>query len=221
VGSPERLRLRDELVRGHLPVAQHIARRFSRRGEPEEDLEQVATLGLINAVDRYDPDRGTDFLSYAVPTITGEVRRHFRDQAWSMRVPRREKRRAMCWATGRCPRTSSSRRRSRSGEPISSFACSASFGMRWSYSPREELRRPFDRPPEPVSFVAVSAAGRGAVSVVSSDSAVSTSTASAVSLVVVVAVMASMEVTSVVSGVGGGAGSEAGVTAPGSRDARA
>ena len=91
MGSPERLRLRDELVRGHLPVAQHIARRFSRRGEPEEDLEQVATLGLINAVDRYDPDRGTDFLSYAVPTITGEVRRHFRDQAWSMRVPRRLK----------------------------------------------------------------------------------------------------------------------------------
>ncbi|PVZ08264.1 RNA polymerase sigma-28 (SigD/FliA/WhiG) subunit [Actinomycetospora cinnamomea] len=91
VGSPERQRLRDELVRGHLPVAQHIARRFSRRGEPEEDLEQVATLGLINAVDRYDPARGTDFLSYAVPTITGEVRRHFRDQAWSMRVPRRLK----------------------------------------------------------------------------------------------------------------------------------
>ena len=90
-GSPERQSLRDQLVRGHLPVAQHIARRFSRRGEPEEDLEQVATLGLINAVDRYDPARGTDFLSYAVPTITGEVRRHFRDQAWSMRVPRRLK----------------------------------------------------------------------------------------------------------------------------------
>ena len=90
-GSPERRSLRDQLVRGHLPVAQHIARRFSRRGEPEEDLEQVATLGLINAVDRYDPERGTDFLSYAVPTITGEVRRHFRDQAWSMRVPRRLK----------------------------------------------------------------------------------------------------------------------------------
>jgi RNA polymerase sigma-B factor len=90
-GDPRRAELRDELVRGHLPVAQHIARRFSRRGEPEEDLEQVATLGLINAVDRYDPERGTDFLSYAVPTITGEVRRHFRDQAWAMRVPRRLK----------------------------------------------------------------------------------------------------------------------------------
>ena len=91
--------------------------------------------------------------------------------------------------------------------------------MRWSYSPREELRRPFDRPPDPVSFVVASAAGRGVVPAVWSDSAVST--ASAVSLVVVVAAMASMEVTSVVSGVGGGAGSGAGVTAPASRDARA
>ena len=99
--------------------------------------------------------------------------------------------------------------------------------MRWSYSPREELRRPVDRPPDPLSFVAVSAAGRGAVSVDSvvsaewSDSTFDVSTASAVSLVVVVAAMASMEVTSVVSGVGGGAGSGDGVTAPVSRDARA
>ncbi|HEY0641684.1 MAG TPA: SigB/SigF/SigG family RNA polymerase sigma factor [Pseudonocardiaceae bacterium] len=89
--DPRRNRLRDELVTGHLPVALHIARRFSHRGEPQEDLEQVATVGLINAVDRFEPDRGSDFLSYAVPTITGEVRRHFRDQAWSMRVPRRLK----------------------------------------------------------------------------------------------------------------------------------
>jgi RNA polymerase sigma-B factor len=89
--DPRRQQLRDELVTGHLPVAQHIARRFAHRGEPQEDLEQVATVGLINAVDRFEPDRGTDFLSYAVPTITGEVRRHFRDQAWSMRVPRRLK----------------------------------------------------------------------------------------------------------------------------------
>ncbi len=89
--DPRRSRLRDELVTGHLPVAMHIARRFSHRGEPQEDLQQVATVGLINAVDRFEPDRGSDFLSYAVPTITGEVRRHFRDQAWSMRVPRRLK----------------------------------------------------------------------------------------------------------------------------------
>jgi RNA polymerase sigma-B factor len=88
---PDREKLRDELVRGFLPVAQHIARRFSNRGEPLDDLVQVATVGLINAIDRYSPDRGTDFFSFAVPTISGEVRRHFRDLGWSMRVPRRLK----------------------------------------------------------------------------------------------------------------------------------
>jgi RNA polymerase sigma-B factor len=88
---PDREGLREELVRGYLPVAQHIARRFSNRGEPLDDLVQVATVGLINAVDRYSPDRGTDFFSFAVPTISGEVRRHFRDLGWSMRVPRRLK----------------------------------------------------------------------------------------------------------------------------------
>lgn len=85
---PHRAELRDHLVRGHLPVAQHIARRFAHRGEPLDDLEQVATVGLINAVDRFEPARGVGFLSYAVPTITGEVRRHFRDHGWAMRVPR-------------------------------------------------------------------------------------------------------------------------------------
>jgi RNA polymerase sigma-B factor len=89
--DPERETLREELVRGFLPVAQHIARRFSNRGEPLDDLVQVATVGLINAIDRYSPDRGTDFFSFAVPTISGEVRRHFRDLGWSMRVPRRLK----------------------------------------------------------------------------------------------------------------------------------
>ncbi len=88
---PDREKLRDELVRGFLPVAQHIARRFSNRGEPLDDLVQVATLGLIKAIDRYSPERGSDFFSFAVPTISGEVRRHFRDLGWSMRVPRRLK----------------------------------------------------------------------------------------------------------------------------------
>ena len=89
--DPDRERLREELVRGFLPVAQHIARRFSNRGEPLDDLVQVATVGLINAIDRYSPERGSDFFSFAVPTISGEVRRHFRDLGWSMRVPRRLK----------------------------------------------------------------------------------------------------------------------------------
>jgi RNA polymerase sigma-B factor len=90
-GDRRREALRDRLVEGYLPLARHIARRFSQRGEPQEDLEQVATVGLIHAVDRFSPERGSDFLSYAVPTITGEVRRYFRDKAWSTRVPRRLK----------------------------------------------------------------------------------------------------------------------------------
>ena len=88
---PDRIALRNKLVTGYLPVVQHIARRFAGRGEPVDDLEQAGTVGLLNAVDRFEPDRGIDFLSYAVPTITGEVRRHFRDRTWSMRVPRRLK----------------------------------------------------------------------------------------------------------------------------------
>jgi RNA polymerase sigma-B factor len=89
--DPAREALRGKLVTGYLPVVQHIARRFAGRGEPVDDLEQSGTVGLINAVDRFEPDRGVDFLSYAVPTITGEIRRHFRDRTWSMRVPRRLK----------------------------------------------------------------------------------------------------------------------------------
>lgn len=90
-GDPRRARVRDELVTGYLPVAQHVAQRFSGRGIAREDLAQVATVGLINAVDRFDPEHGSDFLSYAVPTVMGEVRRHFRDASWLMRVPRRLK----------------------------------------------------------------------------------------------------------------------------------
>lgn len=89
--DPARPRLRDQLISGYLPVAEHIARRFAGRGEPLEDLIQVATVGLINAVDRFDPDRGSHFLAFAVPTITGELRRHFRDHGWSAHVPRRLK----------------------------------------------------------------------------------------------------------------------------------
>jgi RNA polymerase sigma-B factor len=89
--EPQRMRIREELVTGHLPVAEHIARKFRNRGQPEDDLQQVARIGLINAVDRFDPNRGTDFLSFAVPTITGEVRRYFRDATWAVRVPRRLK----------------------------------------------------------------------------------------------------------------------------------
>ncbi|MDT7589513.1 MAG: polymerase sigma-B factor [Pseudonocardiales bacterium] len=89
--EPRRGALRDRLITGYLPVAQHLARRFVHRGVPLEDLVQVATLGLINAVDRFDPAFGREFLAYAIPTIQGELRRYFRDHSWSMRVPRRLK----------------------------------------------------------------------------------------------------------------------------------
>ena len=83
--------LRDDIVTRALPLAEHIARRFRGRGEPYDDLLQVARVGLLNAVDRFDVTRGTDFVSFAVPTIMGEVRHHFRDAGWAMRVPRRLK----------------------------------------------------------------------------------------------------------------------------------
>ncbi|MFI1727313.1 SigB/SigF/SigG family RNA polymerase sigma factor [Streptomyces sp. NPDC020489] len=86
--GPERDAVRDELVTAWLPMAHRIAGRFRERGESIEDLRQVAALGLVKAVDRFDPERGA-FESYAVPTITGEVKRHFRDRMWALRVPRR------------------------------------------------------------------------------------------------------------------------------------
>lgn len=89
--DPRRARLRERLVAGYLPLARRIAARFGNRGEPLDDLIQVATLGLIRAMDRFRPEYGTEFLSFAVPTITGEIRRYFRDQGWGMRVPRRLK----------------------------------------------------------------------------------------------------------------------------------
>lgn len=87
--GPERQALRDELVRAWLPMASRIALRYRGRGESVEDLGQVAALGLVKAVDRYDPERGNAFESYAIPTITGEIKRHFRDHMWVLHVPRR------------------------------------------------------------------------------------------------------------------------------------
>jgi RNA polymerase sigma-B factor len=88
-GTPEWARLRDELVTIHIPLAEHLARRFRDRGEPLDDLIQVATIGLIKAVDRFDSDRGVEFSTFATPTIVGEIKRHFRDRGWAIRVPRR------------------------------------------------------------------------------------------------------------------------------------
>ena len=84
-----RAQLLDRVVELNLGVARAVAQRFRGRGEPLEDLEQVAALGLVKAVRLFAPERGKDFLSYAVPTIRGEVKRHFRDHAWTVRPPRR------------------------------------------------------------------------------------------------------------------------------------
>ncbi|KAA8884395.1 RNA polymerase sigma factor SigF [Nocardia colli] len=89
--DPHRNELREEITRLCLPLAEHIARKFSGRGEAFDDLHQIARVGLILAVDRFDVSRGSSFLSFAVPTIMGEVRRHFRDRTWAVRVPRRLK----------------------------------------------------------------------------------------------------------------------------------
>src|SRR6266567_8647964 len=88
-GDPERLRIRGELVELHLPLVEYLARRFRNRGEWLDDLTQVATIGLIKSIDRFDLARGVEFSTYATPTIVDEIKRHFRDKGWAIRVPRR------------------------------------------------------------------------------------------------------------------------------------
>ncbi len=115
-GDPtRRAELRDRLVEAFLPVVRHVAARYRNRGEPLDDLEQVGTIGLLGALDRFEPARGGSFLSFAVPTISGEIRRHFRDKTWSMRVARglkdlqqpiREAVEELSDALGRAPRPS-------------------------------------------------------------------------------------------------------------------
>jgi RNA polymerase sigma-B factor len=87
--DPERARLRDEVVEDHMPYARHIAQRYGGHGASGEDFEQVAYLGLVKAVDNFDPEHGTGFLGYATPMIIGEIKRYFRDATWGVHVPRR------------------------------------------------------------------------------------------------------------------------------------
>ena len=88
-GAGRRSACRESLVHLHLPLVDHCARRFRNRGEPFDDLLQVGTIGLLKSIDRFDPERGVEFSTYATPTIIGEIKRHFRDKGWAIRVPRR------------------------------------------------------------------------------------------------------------------------------------
>jgi len=89
VDHPGRARAREQAINAWLPLARHLAKRYVGRGEPTDDLVQTASLGLVKAIDRFDADRGIDFAGFAIPTIVGEIKRHFRDRTWSVRVPRR------------------------------------------------------------------------------------------------------------------------------------
>jgi RNA polymerase sigma-B factor len=116
-------RVRAELVERLMSLARSLALRFAHSGESIDDLVQVAALGLVKAIDRFDPDRGFAFTSFATPTILGELRRHLRDTAWALRVPRELQERALMvaraaseltrtsrWPTCSAPRTPASRR---------------------------------------------------------------------------------------------------------------
>jgi RNA polymerase sigma-B factor len=85
---PARTPERERLILDHMGFVQALARRYADRGEPLDDLVQAGMVGLVNAADRYDPARGSDFRSFAAPTVLGEIRRHFRDRTWALRVPR-------------------------------------------------------------------------------------------------------------------------------------
>jgi RNA polymerase sigma-B factor len=87
--SAEHRTIRDELVEAHLPLVRYLARRFAGRGEPSDDLVQIGTIGLLQAIDRFEIDRGLEFSTFATPNIAGEIKRHFRDRGWMVRVPRR------------------------------------------------------------------------------------------------------------------------------------
>jgi len=91
--------LRNELIERHLGIAHHLARRYRHRGVADDDLVQVAMIGLLKAVERFDPERGVSFATFATPTVLGELRRYFRDSTWAVRVPRQLQERVLAIGT--------------------------------------------------------------------------------------------------------------------------
>ncbi|HTZ44165.1 MAG TPA: SigB/SigF/SigG family RNA polymerase sigma factor [Jatrophihabitans sp.] len=88
-GTARHSEVRAELVETHMPLVRYLARRFTGRGEPTDDLLQIGTIGLLQAIDRFEVERGLEFSTFATPNIVGEIKRHFRDRGWMVRVPRR------------------------------------------------------------------------------------------------------------------------------------
>jgi len=119
-----RERARADLVSLHQPLVEHCARRFRNRGEPFEDLLQVGAIGLLKAIDRFDADRGVEFSTYATPTILGEIKRHFRDKGWAIRVPRRLQELRMQIATASAELTQSLGRSPTAPELAARLECS-------------------------------------------------------------------------------------------------
>ncbi|WP_445183469.1 SigB/SigF/SigG family RNA polymerase sigma factor [Pseudonocardia sp. Cha107L01] len=151
--DPEQAVLRDKLVMAHLPVVRNIARRFVGRGEPADDLEQAGTIGLLGSIDRFDPSRGSEFLAFAIPTITGEIRRHFRDRSWAMHVPRRLKdmqapiraeSEALLNEMGRAPRPSDLA--SRLQVPVESVLAALEAGQTYRNGSLEDVMTSDDQP---------------------------------------------------------------------------
>lgn len=120
----ERAAAREELVVLHRPLAEHCARRFRNRGEPFEDLFQVGTIGLLKAIDRFDNERGVEFSTYATPTIIGEIKRHFRDKGWAIRVPRRLQEMRLLISATSAELTQSLGRSPTAGELAGAIGCS-------------------------------------------------------------------------------------------------
>jgi RNA polymerase sigma-B factor len=123
------LAAREELVERFLPLARDLARRYTYTGEPFDDLLQVASLGLVNAIDRFDPERGAKFTTYAAPTILGELKRHFRDKGWALHVPRDLQDRAL--ALGRETEALSRRfgRSPKMDEVAAALGCSVEYAL--------------------------------------------------------------------------------------------